>query len=122
MLLMVEKRIRGGMCHAIHRYAQANNKYMKNYDQNKEPSYLKYWDVNNLYGWEMSQNCPVNKFEKIEDTSKFNEDSTNYYNQENYEGFFLEVDVQYLEILHELHNYLRFLSESENRKSRKVCY
>ena len=122
MLLMVEKRIRGGMCHAIHRYAQANNKYMKNYDQNKEPSYLKYWDVNNLYGWEMSQNCPVNKFEKIEDTSKFNEDSTNYYNQENYEGFFLEVDVQYLEILHELHNYLQFLSESENRKSRKVCY
>ena len=122
MLLMVEKRIRGGMCHAIHRYAQANNKYMKNYDQNKEPSYLKYWDVNNLYGWEMSQNCPVNKFEKIEDTSKFNEDSTNYYNQENYEGFFLEVDVQYLEILHELHNYLQFLSERENRKSRKVCY
>ena len=43
MLLMVEKGIRGGMCHAIHRYAQANNKYMKNYDQNKEPSYLKYW-------------------------------------------------------------------------------
>ena len=122
MLLMVEKGIRGGMCHAIHRYAQANNKYMKNYDQNKEPSYLKYWDVNNLYGWEMSQNCQVNKFEKIEDTSKFNEHSTNYYNQENYEGFFLEVDVQYLEILHELHNYLQFLSESENRKSRKVCY
>ena len=122
MLLMVEQGIRRGMCHAIHWYEQANNKYMKNYDQNKEPSYLKYWDVNNLYGWEMSQNCPVNKFEKIDDTSKFNEDSTNNYNQENYEGFFLEVNVQYPEILHELHNYLRFLSESENRKSRKVCY
>ena len=35
MLLMVEKGIRGGMCHAIHIYAEANNKYMENYDKNK---------------------------------------------------------------------------------------
>ena len=39
MLLRVEKRIRGGICHAIHRYAKANNKYMKNYDKNIESSY-----------------------------------------------------------------------------------
>ena len=50
MLLMVEKGSRGGICHAIHRYAKANNKCMKNYDKNKESSYLKYWDKNNLYG------------------------------------------------------------------------
>ena len=36
MLVMVEKGIRGGICHAIHRYAKNNNKYMKNYDKNKE--------------------------------------------------------------------------------------
>ena len=42
MLLMVEKRIRGGTCHAIHRYAKANNKYMKDYDKNKESPYLNY--------------------------------------------------------------------------------
>ena len=64
MLLMVEKRIRGGICHAIHRYAKTNNKYMKDYGKNKESSYLKYWDVSNLHGWEMSQKLPVNKFER----------------------------------------------------------
>ena len=42
MLLMVQKGIRGGICNAIHHYAKANNKYMKNYDKNKEPSYLSY--------------------------------------------------------------------------------
>ena len=50
MLLMVEKGIRGGICHSIYRYAKANNKYMKGYDKNKELSYLRYWDVKNLYG------------------------------------------------------------------------
>ena len=39
MLLMVEKRIRGGICYAIHRYAKANNKCIKNYDKNIESLY-----------------------------------------------------------------------------------
>ena len=50
MLLMVEKGIRGRTCHSIYRYAKANNKYMKDYDNNKESSYLQNWDLNNLYG------------------------------------------------------------------------
>ena len=49
MFLMVEKRIRAGICHLIHRYTKAN-KHMKDYDKNKESSYIQYWDVNNLYG------------------------------------------------------------------------
>ena len=55
MLLMEEKSIRGGICHSIYWYEKANNKYMKDYDKNKELSYLKYWDVNDLNDWEMSQ-------------------------------------------------------------------
>ena len=43
--------------------AKANNKCMKGYGKNKESSYLQYWDVNNLFGWTMSQNLPVNNFE-----------------------------------------------------------
>ena len=110
-LLMVEREIRSRIRHAIHRYAKANNKYMKDYDKNKESSYLKYWDVNNLYGWAMSQKLPVNNFEWIKDTSQFNEDFIKNYNEESDEGYFLEVDVQYPPKLQELHNDLPILSE-----------
>ena len=84
---------------------------MKGCDKNKESSYLKYWDANNLYGWAMSQKLPVNSFEWIEDTFKFNEDFIKGYNQENDERYFLEVDVHYLEKLHELLNDLLFFLE-----------
>ena len=50
MLLMIEKGIRGGICHSIYGYAKANSKYMKDYDKNKESTYIQYWDVNNVYG------------------------------------------------------------------------
>ena len=62
MLLMVGKGIRRGICHAIYRYAKANNKYMKNYNKDKEESFLQYLDANNLYGWAMSQKWPVSGF------------------------------------------------------------
>ena len=73
MLLMIEARIRGGMCKSVHRYAKAN-KYMKNYDKSIESSYLMYLDSNNLHGWAMSQTLPVNGFKKKDDQSRFNED------------------------------------------------
>ena len=73
MLLMVEKGIQGGICHAIHRYAKVNNKYMKKHDKNIESSYLMYLEANNLYGWGMSQTLPVNGFKWVKNLSKFNE-------------------------------------------------
>ena len=54
MLLMVGKGIRGGTCQAKHRYAKANNEYMKNYDKNTESLFLEFLDANNLCGWAMS--------------------------------------------------------------------
>ena len=96
---------------SIYRYAKANNKYMKGYNKNKESSYIQYWDVNNLYGWAMSQKVPVNNFEWIKDTSQFNEDFIKNYNEESDERYFVKVDVQYIEKLHELHNDLPVLLE-----------
>ena len=56
MLLMVEEGIRGGICHSIHRYAKANNKYMKNSNNSEESPYIQYLDANNLYGWQSLKN------------------------------------------------------------------
>ena len=111
MLLMVERSIRGGIYHSIYRSVKANNKYMKDYHKNGESPYLQYWDVNNLYGWALLQNLPVNNFKRIKYTSQFNEDFIKNHNEESDEGCFLEVDVQYLEKLYELHNDLQFLPE-----------
>ena len=82
---------------------------MKDYDKNKELPYIQYWDLNNLYGWTMSQKLPVNNFEWIKDTSQINEDIIKSYNKDSDKGYFLEVDVQYLEKLRKLHNDLPFL-------------
>ena len=84
---------------------------MKDYYKNKESPYIQHWDANNLYGWAMSQKLPVNNLEWIKDTSQFNEDSIKNYNVKSDEGYFLEVDVQFLEKLHEIHNDLPFLPE-----------
>ena len=71
MLFMVEKGIRGRIFHDW--YAQANNKYVEDYDQNKKSSYLKNLDVNSFHGWAMSQKLLVNNFKWVEETSQFNE-------------------------------------------------
>ena len=109
MLLMVEEGIRGGICHSIHRSAKANNKYMKNYNKNKESSYIQYLDANNLYGWAMFQKLPKNNFKWVEDTSRINEEFIKNYNENSYKGYILEVDVKYPKKLHDLHSNLPFL-------------
>ena len=73
MLLMVKKGIRLGMCHSIYQYAKANKKYMKDYDSNRESSYLQYQEENNLHGWAISQTLPAKKLNCVKDISKFDE-------------------------------------------------
>ena len=109
MLMMFERGIRGGITHISKRYAEANNKYMKNYNPDKESSYIQYLDANNLYGWAMSQNLPTHGFkwmknitiEKVEDIlEKANHCMLNMGRK----GYIFEVDLEYPPHLWDSHN------------------
>ena len=86
MLVMVEEGIRGGICHSIHRYAKANNKYMKIYNKDEESSYIQYLDANNLYGWVMSKKLSVNGF-RWPDNDVINEEFIKNYNENDNKGY-----------------------------------
>ena len=120
---MVRKDIRWGTGDAIYRHARDNNKYIKDSDKNKEPSYLQYWYVSNSYGWAMFQKLLTNNFVRIdEDDFQFNEGFIKNYNEKSDEGYFLEVDVWYLDNLHNSHNDLPFLKrKDEDRRRQKAC-
>ena len=81
--------------------------YVTDYDKIKESSFLKYWDVNNFYGWAMWQNLPVGGFIWVGNSSKFNENFIKNCNEDSNIEYFLKGDVQ----LRELHNDLRFFLE-----------
>ena len=123
MLLMCEKGIRGGMCNAIHKYAKANNKYLKNYNKNTESSYLTYLDANNLYGWAMSQKLPVRNFKWINELYIFTEDFIKNYDENRDIGYIFEVDVDYPKNIHMLHSDLPYLPERMeiNKCTKLVC-
>ena len=97
----IEKGMRGGISTITHRYALANNKYMKNYGPQVESSYISYFDANNLYGWAMSQKLPTGDFRWIPSPEYINLDS---YDENSAKGLILEVDLEYPPELHDLHN------------------
>ena len=111
MLLMVEKGIRGGISIISNRYGEANNKYMKGFNKNKPSKYLMYLDANNLYGCAMSEKLPTHGFKKLTD-----KEINNLYNNQVVQVWektpcILEVDLQYPEKLHDLHNDYPFCPE-----------
>ena len=86
---MVEKGIRGGICHAIHRYAKGED------DEDEESSYIQDSDANNVYGWAMSQKLSVGGFKQKKKVSKIDEDFIKNYDEDSDKGYILEVDVEY---------------------------
>ena len=111
MLLTIEEGIRGGICHAIQRYAKANNKYMKDYDKKKKSSYIQYLDANNLYGKAMTEKLSVRGFKWVNDIFEINEKFVKSYNKNSDKGYILDVDVDYPNELQNLHSDLPFLPE-----------
>ena len=111
MLLMVEKGIRGGISIISNRYGEANNKYMKGFNKNKLSKYLIYLDANNLYGCAMSEKLPIHSFKWLTD-----KEIENLYNNQVVQVWektpcILEVDLEYPEKLHDLHNDYPFCPE-----------
>ena len=124
MLLMIEEGIRGGICHAVHRYAKANNEYMKDYDESKESSYIQYLDANNLYGAAMSEKLPMNGFKWVNDISRIDKNFVKSYDKKNTDKrYILEVDVDYPSKLHRLHSDMPFLPEGMkiDKTQKLVC-
>ena len=85
--LMVEK---SGICYAIPWNVIANQRYVMNVNKLKS-----YCNVNNLYGWTMSQKLPVGSFKWVEETSQFNEDFIISCYKDSDEGYFLKVNMEY---------------------------
>ena len=112
MLFMIEEGIRGGICHAVHRYAKANNKYMKNYDKSKESSCIQYLDANNLYGAAMSEKLPIIGFKWVNDMSGINEKFVKSYDKKvvtkvMYLKYMLVIQVNYINYIVTCHFYLK---------------
>ena len=99
--LFIEKGSSGGISYISKRYAKANNKYMNDYDSNKPSTFITYLDKNSLYGLSMSEYLPYGEFEWLENVDEFD---VNSINKKIKIGYFLEVDLEYPDELHELHN------------------
>ena len=103
------------------------NKYMKNYNNNEESSYIQYLHANNLYGWAMSKKLPVNGFKWLDNEPiakhVINEEFIKSYNENDKKGYILEVDVKYPKKVHDLHSDLPFLPERMeiNKYKKLVC-
>ena len=103
MFQFIEKGLRGGISYIANRYGKANNKYMKKYDKKAPSKYLMYLDANNLYGWAMSQYLPTGGFRWMTEKQINNIDLAKYH-ENSREGLILEVDLEYPQKLHDLHN------------------
>ena len=110
MYLFIEKGLRGGISYIANRYGKANNKYMKDYNVNEPSKYIMYLDANNLYGWAMCQYLPTGGFRWFtkKDIQELNDlDPSDYlfqYSETDEKGLIFEVDLEYPEELHDLHN------------------
>ena len=106
--LFIEKGLRGGISYIAKRYAKANNKYMKDYDPKKPSKFITYLDMNNLYGWAMSEYLPYEGFKWLKNSDGFD---VNSISEKSPIGYILNVNLKYSDELHESHNEYQLASE-----------
>ena len=119
VLMMFEQGIRGGITHISKRYAEANNKYMKDFDETKLSTFIQYLDANNLYGWAMSQKLPTHGFKWIDIVKSkvlklLQKKDTN-------RGFIFEVDLDYPESLWDSHNDYPLAPNKVKSNDKLIC-
>ena len=94
MSLFTEKGLRGGISYTAKRYSKTNNKYMKNYDPTKPSIYIRYLDMNNLYGCGMSDYLPYGRFKWLKNVDGFD---VNSMGEKSPIGHILEINIEYLD-------------------------
>ena len=104
MYLKTEDSIRGGISMIVNKYSKANNKYLRSYDKNKPSTYIIYLDANNLYGWAMSQPLPFGDYKYEKNVDIFTKNYIMNLKDDSDRGYFLNVDLEYPQTLHDLHN------------------
>ena len=92
MYLFIENGLRGGISYMAKRYSKANNKYMKNYDPSKQSEFISYQDMNNLYGWEMSEYFPCEGFKWLKNVDNFD---ANLISEKSLIGYILQVRISW---------------------------
>ena len=115
MVLFVERGIRGGLSQCSKRYSKANHKYLQEHDTTKPNNFIMYFDINNQYGWAMSQSLPHGDFKWI-NVDGFNVNTVNNSSQF---WYILEVDLIYPKKLYDAHADLPFCPEPDSAPGSK---
>ena len=106
--LFIEKWLNRVISFIAKRYAKAKNKYIKNYNPKKTSKFIIYLDLNNLYGWSMSEYLPYEGFKWLRNVDGFD---MMLIGKESKTGYILEVDLEYPDELYELHSDYPLVSE-----------
>ena len=116
ILLLIERVMRGGICYVSKRYSKANNESCPDYDETKPKVYIRYLDINNLYGKAMSHYLPYGSFKWVRVNNETIDRILNK-SSNSLHDYFLEVDLEIPEELHHKHNYLPIAPVTEEMLS-----
>ena len=104
MYQFIKKGMMVGVSYIENWYGKANNKYIKDYDENAPSKYIMYPDANSLYSWAMSQYLPTGNFRWMTDKEIRSKLDLAKYKENGKKGLILEVNLEYPKSLHDSHS------------------